>query len=469
MSAQTATDRDDVVGALRGSRPFGDLDADLLGLVAQAGEVHVVEPGTTIVREHEQSTGIWTLLEGRGDVTVTIEGDHVHVGDLVPGDTFGELATLLGEHRAASVVATRPSRLLHLSATAVQDLLDRDGRFGMALARDLAERLKQSMGEGNIQRATSGPGRVDVEAQDLSRMGAYQRRYYATAVRNLAKRHRLLVDRDFPRYRTTIRITPADQRQWIELFEAGPEQHATPFSYYSTSGTLLLMQVVEDVGVNFRHLLHLRSEMALHPEGRRLEIDADHTLEVALQDILELGDDRVALVIESRVHAPDDTLVQLSRDTFVILSIDPDAMAALRASTRFGEGDAQGLEGVTKRAAGLDPAGSTVVRVAIPDDMGLRYGKVSGDLNVVHTTRMAARLFGHPRPFVQGLCTANHVLCALTGALEDPVQRLSMSFARRVFVGQEIDIRFADGAVEVLDDDDRLLAFGEYGTRSTTG
>ena len=464
MSALTTTELDDVAGALRGCRPFGHLEAELLRIVAAAGDVRIVEPGTTIVRENEESAGIWTLLDGRGDVTVTIDGDHVHVGDVGPGDTFGELATLLDEPRAATVVATTPCRLLHLSSAAVQDLLDGDGRFGLALARDLALRLKSALGEDNLNRAATGPSRVDVPAQDLSRMGAYQRRYYASAVRNLAKRHRLLVDREFPRYRTTIRINPAEQQQWFELFDAGPRQQATPFSYHSTSGTLLLMQVVEDVGVNFRHLLHLRSEMALHPGGRRIAVDVDHVLEVCLQDIVELGDDRVALVVESRVHAPDDALVQLNRDTFVILSIDPDAMAALRESTRFGNDEPAGLDGVTKRPATLDPATCSTVRVAVPEDMGLRYGKVSGDLNVVHTTRMAARLFGHPRPFIQGLCTANHVLCALTGALDHPVQRLTMSFARRVFVGQEIDVRFDDRTVEVLDDDGRLLAFGDYGT-----
>lgn len=460
----TLTDRDDVVAALRGTRPFGQLDDELLRMVAAVGQVRIVEPGTTIVREDDDDRGIWTMLDGAGDVTVTVDGDHVHVGDVATGDTFGELATLLGEPRVATVVATRASRLLLLDEAAVHDLLGRDGRFGLALARDVAERLRQALGEVDEHRAAEGPARVDVPAQDLSRLGAYQRRYYATAVRNIAKRHRLLVDREFPRYRTTIRVTPEERQRWFDLFDAGPDQQSAPFTYYSTSGTLLLMKVVEDVGVNFKHLLHLRSEMALHPGGRRIEVDVDHVLEVSLQDILELGDDRVALVIESRVHAPDDTLVQLSRDAFVILSIEPDAMAALRASHRFGDGDASGLSDVSRREPVLDPGTATTVRVAVPDDMGLRYGRVSGDLNVVHTTRMAARLFGHPRPFIQGLCTANYVLCALTGALDAPVQRLTTCFARRVFVGQEVDVRFADGVVEVLDDDGRLLVHGEYGT-----
>lgn len=471
MSIQTRIEPNEmaaVVAALAGTRPFGDLDDDRRRQVAEAGQLVTVVAGATVVAEEEPSTGIYILLDGRADVTVTVEGDHVRVGDVLVGDSFGELATLLGQARTATVVATEPSRLLYLSTDAIRTLLGHDAEFGLALARDVAGRLQVALGEDNAHQATSGPGRVDLPAQDLTQLGAYQRRYYASAVRNLVKRHRLLVDREFPSYRTSFRVTRDEQQRWFDLFDVRNGQRATPFTYHTSSGTLLLMKIVEDVGVNFRHLMHLRSTMALHPEGRRIEPDVDHLLEASLEDVVALGEDRVALVLETRVHAPDDTLLQLNRESFVILSIDPDAMAALQASSRFGEGDTEGLTGLAKREPTLDHATSTTVRVRVPEDMGARYGKVSGDLNVVHTTRMAARLFGHPRPFVQGLCTANHVLRTLTGALPAPVQHFDISFARRIFVDQDVDIRFDDRTFEVFDEGGKLAAFGSHRAAGAT-
>ena len=100
--------------------------------------------------------------------------------------------------------------------------------------------------------------------------------------------------------------------------------------------------------------------------------------------------------------------------------------------------------------------------IDVPEDMGMRYGKVSGDLNIVHTTALAARLFGHEGAFIQGLCTANYVLVRLAAASELPLQSFRISFAQRVFVGTRVELLFKDKAFEVLDDKAGLLAFGDF-------
>lgn len=449
-------------GELIGSRPFGDLDEDRLQLLTKTGELVTVDAGTTIATAGQSSPGLYVLLDGSASIVVTIDDDHVEVGEVAPGDTFGELGVLTSAPRAATVVTTQPSRLLHLTAEALEQLLERDGAFGLALSRHLAQRLGDALGEANLQQAAQEPETTVLPAQDLNRIRAYQRRYYASAVRNLVKRHRLLVDRQFPRYRTSFAVTTDDQARWFELFDVGEDGQSTPFTYHTSSGTLLLMRIVEDVGVNFRHLMHLRSDVALHPGGRQVEPDVEYRLEAALADVVELREDRVALVLETRVHAPDDELLQLNREAFVILSIDPDAMATLRESSRFGKYDVNELTGLTEREPKLG-ADAEAVTVTIPEDAGVAYGRVSGDLNVVHTTKAAAKMFGHPKPFVQGLYTANHVLHALTRHSPDPVQHLAISFARRAFVGQQVEIRFDDDSFEVLDERGKLIAFGDHG------
>lgn len=459
----TAGEVDRTTEALVGTRPFGDLSEPQRRAVAEAGDVVVLEAGATVLRAGEACGSLYVLLAGSCSVLVTVGDEHVEVGTLETGDLFGELGLLTASPRSATVVATRPTQLLELSAATIEQLLAQDGAYGLALARDLAGRLAVAMGEGNAELADAGPATIALPAQDLSRMRSYQSRYYASAARNLVKRHRLLVDRAFPRYRTTFRVTAQDHAGWHELFGVeGDAGRATPFTFHTSSGTLLLMRIVQDVGVNFRHLLHLRSEIALHPGGRRIEPDVEHVLEATLADVVALAEDRVALVVETRVHAPDDELLELHREVFVILEIDPDAVHALRESGAYGTTRLEGIEDLTSREPSLD-GGASAVTVDIAHDMGLRYGKVSGDLNVVHTTKVAAKMFGHPRPFVQGLCTANNVLLALTRAHDTAVQHLEISFARRIFVGSQIEIRFADGVFEVLEERGKLAAFGSYG------
>jgi hypothetical protein len=70
-------------------------------------------------------------------------------------------------------------------------------------------------------------------------------------------------------------------------------------------------------------------------------------------------------------------------------------------------------------------------------------------------------MFGHPRPFIQGLCTANYVLRHLT-PLYGPPESLGITSAKRIFVGQRIELRHIARKFEVCDEKGALLAFGDF-------
>jgi hypothetical protein len=81
---------------------------------------------------------------------------------------------------------------------------------------------------------------------------------------------------------------------------------------------------------------------------------------------------------------------------------------------------------------------------------------------MVHTTAVAARLFGYAKPFVQGLFTANHVLHTLTRAAGRAPSRVAIGFARQIFVNQTVRVLYTDRAFEVCDAADNLMAFGDW-------
>ncbi len=53
----------------------------------------------------------------------------------------------------------------------------------------------------------------------------------------------------------------------------------------------------------------------------------------------------------------------------------------------------------------------------LPLDLGRRYRAVSHDPNPIHTSRLAARAFGFPRPIIHGMWTHARALAALEGRL----------------------------------------------------
>lgn len=91
---------------------------------------------------------------------------------------------------------------------------------------------------------------------------------------------------------------------------------------------------------------------------------------------------------------------------------------------------------------------SVIVRV--PEDMGRRYGVVSGDINPIHLHKATARLFGLQRPIAHGMWT----LARVWGVLADGVKRegleLQGSFKSALYLPSKVVIR-AERGPEGLD------------------
>ncbi len=462
-----AMNRDSSTSALQqmqAVRLFAAMAPEALPLVLEHGEICHVPPGAELAREGDTDRDFWVLLEGELIVSVELAdgSGKLDVGAVRSGGSFGEMAALLGDRRTASVTAARPSRLLRLGPAALQALFANCPGFGWAFSAELARSLKTALARKNELQADADPETVVLDVPAMDRMREYMATYYASALRTVLRQHRLTVDREFPHYEAPLRLSHDEQARWYALFGVTPDSpRPPPFTFHTTVGTLVMMKVVADVGVNFRNLLHLRSEMEIAP--RDIVPGAEYRLRARLADVLALRDDRVTLVVESRVHDAEGQLVRSFRDYFVILNVEPQQVQALRAHKGFGRLPAPTARDTVRRQSKLSGlAGARRRAVDVSADMGLRYGKVSGDLNLVHTTPLAARVFGHPRPFVQGLCTANQVLAVLADDAPEPLQRFAVAFTHPVFTGQRVEILMGEGEFEVIDGKARVLAFGNF-------
>lgn len=426
--------------------------------VVAAGKIEDVAAGETITHENKIEYDFFVLLSGEATVSVAADDNNVEVGTIQAGETFGELSALLDEPRTATVVANRRCRLLRLDGASVEWLFATNPRFAVAFNRELARRLKDALAIKNGLQVDHLPETVVLNAPDVTRLRQYMVSYYATALKHVFKQHRLLVDRRFPEYTTSFTIAPEEHRRWLGLFAT--ERADTPFTYHTTVGTMALMRLVGDVGVNFKNLMHLKSEMNMAP-GHVMRAGEAYRLASQIEDIIALRDDRVALVCASRVYDSSGNRVRSYRDFFIILNLEPEYIETLRSIKAYGHLDAGEFHGLASREPKLGNPDAKRVTIEVPEGMGFEYGKVSGDLNLVHTTRLAARLFGHPRPFIQGLCTANYALRHLTSAYGPP-ESLRITFAKRVFVGQQVELLYTRNEFEVCDLKGSLLAFGEH-------
>jgi serine/threonine-protein kinase len=101
----------------------------------------VFGPGTVIMREGDVGDAAYMIVSGTARVYRSVPGGEETLLTMGPGDVFGEMALLLDEPRAASVVAETAVTVLVLDKSTMKEELALDGWSG-ALVRALAQRFR---------------------------------------------------------------------------------------------------------------------------------------------------------------------------------------------------------------------------------------------------------------------------------------------------------------------------------------
>jgi CRP-like cAMP-binding protein len=126
--------------------PFlAPLDDATLAEVASLGRRARWIAGERVVTELEPGAEVFVVLRGEAQVTLEARrGETEVLGRLGPGSAFGEMSSLTGELRSATVKALGELEALVLPDEVFDDLRERRPRVAVALARMLAERLAQA-------------------------------------------------------------------------------------------------------------------------------------------------------------------------------------------------------------------------------------------------------------------------------------------------------------------------------------
>jgi CRP/FNR family transcriptional regulator, cyclic AMP receptor protein len=102
-----------------------------------------VAPGALVLDFGDTTNDVFFVAEGSVRVLVrTPLGQEVILGDLGPGDVFGEMAAIDGAPRSANVTALHASRLCRMPAAAFLEVALRSPPVAMRLMRILTARLR---------------------------------------------------------------------------------------------------------------------------------------------------------------------------------------------------------------------------------------------------------------------------------------------------------------------------------------
>ncbi len=120
-----------------------DADPAALSAAAPLARWLAVGPGELVLDFGDATDDVFFVAEGAVRVVVrTPLGQEVILGDLGPGDVFGEMAAIDGAPRSANVTALHPLRLCRLPAAAFLEMALRSPAVGLRVMRVLTTRLR---------------------------------------------------------------------------------------------------------------------------------------------------------------------------------------------------------------------------------------------------------------------------------------------------------------------------------------
>jgi len=298
-----------------------------------------------------------------------------------------------------------------------------------------------------------------LELPGCERRLAYAARYWPATLVNLLRPHRLRATVAQPRLCAEVAVPAALRRDWEALFDSDA---ACPLLVNQSVGTLLYTRLFGQLGLNFSRLLHVQHRTQHLLEPAALAAAQRQTLLCDFKGCWRLAEGKGLVVLQTHVARPPadgGALLARVEDRFLIRQVpraDWEQLPPMDERSGLRE-----LQGLRKRRAALDVAddGVHATPLWLAPDLGRRYGRVSGDHNPVHTTPLAARLFGLRRPFAQGLALRNLVVSELHRQGR-PMQGLQLSFSQPAYLGQRVQLLLRGPAFELQDGAGQVLAFG---------
>jgi len=271
--------------------------------------------------------------------------------------------------------------------------------------------------------------------------------YYKSAIGGVLRPHKLEFSE--PRFGrdSNFIYRESTRRRWHALYNV-PENLEVPFTVYGYSGAVGMMAILKELGVNFRHLLHLKSEIKINST---MQAGESYVIDYAFEDAIRIKADKAAIIGTTKVLRTNRSLIEV-RDHFVVKEVPEKYLEKLRTDET---GEFRGITGIPS----CNPEKFITRELYIMENYARDYGRASGDKNIVHTTKFASRLFGFGRPFIQGLCTANLIMSRLCVEGFTPAF-FSIVFCRPVYLESRVFLNYNEEEYILQDENDRVLCCG---------
>lgn len=140
-------------------RIFGEFNHQILATLMPLLEWVELEGGESLFQQGDAGEDLYFVVSGRLRAHVAGQGGRRVIGEIMRGETVGEMAVIAGETRSATVTAIRDSVLVRLSRETFEEVIKAYPPVAMNITRLIIERLKRT---SNLRHAGKRPVNICV-------------------------------------------------------------------------------------------------------------------------------------------------------------------------------------------------------------------------------------------------------------------------------------------------------------------
>ncbi|GAB3499042.1 patatin-like phospholipase family protein [Spirosoma knui] len=127
---------------------FGEFDTTMLSLLEPMLEWVEISGGEVLFRQYEPGDCLYFVISGRLQAyTTDQQGNHQVIGEIIRGETVGEMAIFTGDPRSATIVALRDSVLVKLAKNAFEQIIAAYPAVSINVTKLIINRLRTSQGQ----------------------------------------------------------------------------------------------------------------------------------------------------------------------------------------------------------------------------------------------------------------------------------------------------------------------------------
>ena len=127
---------------------FAELDESIRERLSKAGRFETAKRNDYLALQGMPHKRLAIIVSGTASVNIHAHGDTVHVADIGPGDTVGEMSVLDSHQASANVEVREPMELWSISRDDFNAFVDRNPAEGLKvvkiIARELCQRLRRA-------------------------------------------------------------------------------------------------------------------------------------------------------------------------------------------------------------------------------------------------------------------------------------------------------------------------------------